>query len=101
MTADDDFAALVPIGWVEARLASIRGEHERALEAAQRARDLLEPTDYLTFQAETERVHGHVLFASGREREATEAFDEALAMFERKGDVASVHRLAEERPDRP
>jgi class 3 adenylate cyclase/tetratricopeptide (TPR) repeat protein len=100
MTADDDFAALVPIGWVEARLASSRGEHERALEAVQRARDLLEPTDYLTFQAETERVHGHVLFAAGREPEATEAFDEALAMFERKGDVASAHRLAEERPDR-
>ncbi|MEX1262337.1 MAG: adenylate/guanylate cyclase domain-containing protein [Actinomycetota bacterium] len=100
MTADDDFAALVPIGWVEARLASARGEHEHALAAVDMARALLVPTDYLMFEAETERVGGHVLFAAGRRREAGEAFDAALAMYERKGDVASAHRLSKERPDR-
>jgi class 3 adenylate cyclase/tetratricopeptide (TPR) repeat protein len=100
MTADDDFAAIVPIEWAGARLASARGEHERALGSVDTAAALLVPTDYLTFQAETERVRGHVLVAAGRVPEATEAFDRAIAMFERKGDVASAHRVSEQRTDR-
>jgi tetratricopeptide (TPR) repeat protein len=100
MAADDDFAAQVPIDWAEARLASARGEHERALEFVDAAAALLVPTDYLMFEAETQRVRGHVLAAAGRAGEATEAFDVAIAMFERKGDVASAHRVAEQRSDR-
>jgi class 3 adenylate cyclase len=99
MTADDDFAAQVPIGWAEARLASARGEHEHALESVDTAAALLVPTDYVTFQAETVRVRGHVLFAAGRVGEATTAFDAAISMFNRKGDVASAHRVAEQRTD--
>jgi tetratricopeptide (TPR) repeat protein len=100
MAADDDFAALVPIGWAEARLASSRGEYERALESVDTAAALLVPTDYLTFKAETERVRGHVLVAAGRVAEGTQAFDASIVMFERKGDVASAHRVAEQRTDR-
>ena len=100
MAADDDFAAQVPIDWAEARLASERSEHERALEFVDAAAALLVPTDYLIFQAETERVRGHVLVAAGRVPEASQAFDAAIAMFERKGDVASARRVAEQRHDR-
>ena len=100
MTADDDFAALVPVDWAEARLASARGEHARALEFVDAAAALLVPTDYLMFEAETARVRGHVLVAAGRVPEASQAFDAAIAMFERKGDVGSARRVAEQRPDR-
>ena len=100
MAADDDFAAQVPIDWAEARLASARGEHERALEFVDAAATLLVPTDYLMFEAETERVRGHVLVAAGRVPEASQALDAAIAMFDRKGDVASAHRVAEQRTDR-
>ncbi len=100
MAADDDFAAQVPIDWADARLASERSEHERALEFVDAAVALLVPTDYLIFQAETERVRGHVLVAAGRVPEASQAFDASIAMFERKGDIASARRVAEQRPDR-
>lgn len=52
------------------------------------------------FEAETGRGRGHVLFAAGQVTEATRAFDAALAMFEHKGDVASAHRVGEQRRDR-
>ena len=99
MASPDDMAAHVPIGWAAALLASLAGDHDGALAEIERALELIRPTDYLTFQAETERVHGKVLFAAGRRDEATAAFDAALEMYERKGDVASARRLAEERPD--
>lgn len=49
---------------------------------------------------DTDAVHGIVLSAAGRTDEATVAFDAALEMYERKGDVAGARRLTEERPDR-
>jgi tetratricopeptide (TPR) repeat protein len=96
----DDFAAHVPIGWAAALLASLDGDHDAALAEIGRSLELIRPTDYLTFHAETERVHGKILFAAGRHQEATAAFDAALEMYERKGDVASARRLKDERPDR-
>jgi tetratricopeptide (TPR) repeat protein len=101
MASPDDFAAHVPIGWGTALLASARGDHASAIEEIERALGMIRPTDYLTYHAETERVHWKVLGAAGRPEEAGVAFDEALAMFERKGDVASAHRLVEERSREP
>jgi len=97
MASSDDFATHVPIAWGAALLASARDDHETALAEIGRAFELIVPTDYLTFHGETERVHWQVLLAAGREAEADAAFDEALAMYERKGDVASIRRLREQR----
>jgi hypothetical protein len=41
------------------------------------------------------RIKGVVLPAASRRSEAEAAFDEALAVFERKGNVASARRLRE------
>ena len=101
MASPDDFAAHVPIGWSTALLASARGDHATAMDEIARALAVIRATDYVTYQAETERVHGKVLGAAGRTDEAAAAFEIALALFERKGDVASVHRLLEERSAGP
>ena len=97
MASPDDFAAHVPIGWSTALLASARGDHATAMDEIERAYELIRVTDYVTYRAETQRVHGKLLAAAGRIDESGAAFDEALALFEGKGDVASAHRLVEER----
>jgi class 3 adenylate cyclase len=96
MASPDDFASHVPISWVSALLASEAGDHGRAIAAIEPALATIRETDYVTFEAETERVYGKVLAAAGRDAEATAAFDRALALFDRKGDVASARRLRAE-----
>jgi predicted negative regulator of RcsB-dependent stress response len=54
---------------------------------------LITRTDYLNYTADTIRIRGRVLLAAGRREEAQAAFDEALSLFERKGNVASARRL--------
>ena len=97
MASPDDFAAHVPIGWAAALLASARGDHATAMDEIERAHELIRVTDYVTGQAETQRVRGKLLAAAGRIDESDAAFDEALALFEGKGDVASARLFAEER----
>ena len=101
MASPDDFAAHVPIGWSTALLASARGDHATAMDEIERAYELIRVTDYVTYRAETQRVRGKLLVAAGRVGEADAAFEEALAVFEGKGDVASARRLADERSAGP
>ena len=100
MAADDDFAAHVPIAWTAGLLASARGEHDQALAEVERALELIRPTQYLTFEAETHLVRGTVMRAAGRTAEAEAAFDAAHEMFARKEDLASVRRVADARASR-
>ena len=100
LASDDDFAAHVPIAWTAALLASARGEHARALDETGRALEMIRPTQYFTFEAETQLVRGTVLRAATRAAEAEAAFDAAHEMFARKEDLASAHRVAEARAGR-
>ncbi|MGH2394677.1 MAG: hypothetical protein ACRDGH_14505, partial [Candidatus Limnocylindria bacterium] len=93
MAASDDFATHVLVGWAQALVSSAEGDHEAALAAIDEALRLILPTDYLNFTADTHRIRGRVLLAASRRVEAQAAFDEALSLFERKGNVASVRRL--------
>ena len=93
MSPDDDFGALVPLSWAGALVASARGEHDAALAAIDEGIELISVTDYLVMHADTLRYRGQVLEAAGRREEADVSFDEALAMYERKGDTASARRL--------
>jgi tetratricopeptide (TPR) repeat protein len=72
---------------------SAGGDHETALAAIDESLRRILPTDYLTITADTIRIRGRVLLAAGRRAEAEAAFDEALGLFERKGNVASMRRL--------
>jgi tetratricopeptide (TPR) repeat protein len=93
MAASDDFATHVAIRWAQALVSSAAGDHEPALTAIDEALRLILPTDYLTFTADTHRIRGQVLLAADRRAEAEAAFDEALSLFERKGNIASARRL--------
>jgi tetratricopeptide (TPR) repeat protein len=93
MAASDDFATHMAIGWAQALVWSAEGSHEAALAAIEESLRLVLRTDYLNGTADTHRIRGRVLLAAGRLAEATAAFDEALALFERKGNVASARRL--------
>ncbi len=93
MTAPDDFGATVPLGWVDALLASASGEHAAALAAIDEALVTVRRTDYLNFTANTERIKGQVLVAAGRGDEASSSFAEAAALWERKENVASLRRM--------
>jgi len=93
IAASDDFATHVAIGWAQALVSSAAADHETALAAIDEALRLIVRTDYLNFTADTHRIRGRVLLAAGRRAEAKDAFDEALRLFERKGNVASARRL--------
>jgi predicted RNA polymerase sigma factor len=93
MTAPDDFGATVPIGWVNAMLASARGDHDAAVAAIDEALATVRTTDYLNFTADTLRVRGQVLWAAGRTEEADASLDEAAALWEHKENVASLRRM--------
>jgi class 3 adenylate cyclase/tetratricopeptide (TPR) repeat protein len=95
MAAEDDIGAWAPIRCAEALLASGEGDHVGALDAVADAERILEPTDYLCFQGDTASTKGWVLRSAGRDEEAEAAFDQAIALYERKGDVASANRLRE------
>jgi tetratricopeptide (TPR) repeat protein len=100
LAAPDDFATRVEIDRASVIVASARGDHERALAAIDDAIEALGPTDYLSYRAEALRLRGEVLVAAGRAAEATASFGEAMALFERKGDVATIRRLRERLAER-
>jgi class 3 adenylate cyclase/tetratricopeptide (TPR) repeat protein len=93
MASADDFGALVPIGWASGLVASARGDHDEALRVIDEALAMARETDYLTFHADTVRFRGQILWGAGRHEDAEVAFAEALAMYERKGNVASARRM--------
>ena len=94
ITSPDDFGATVPIGWAAGLVASARGEHDEAVAALDEALRTVRQTDYLNFTAETLRIRGQILWAAGRTDEAASSFDEAAALWEHKGNVADLARLA-------
>ena len=93
MASADDFGAIVPIGWASGLVASARGKHDEALRVIDEALALVRETDYLTFHADTVRYRGQILWGAGRREDAETAFADALAMYERKGNVASARRM--------
>jgi tetratricopeptide (TPR) repeat protein len=93
--AEDDFATQAGWRMASARILSERGEHDEALALAERAVEIMEPTDYLTLQAEGHEVHAIALAAAGRLDEARAAYGAALELFERKGVVPAIARIRE------
>jgi len=93
MAASDDFATHLAIGQATALVALARGDHDTALAAIDGALDRVRPTDYLNYKADSLRIRGQVLLAAERQAEAEASFDEALVMYDRKGNVASARRL--------
>ena len=78
---------------VSARVAAHRGEHAQALELAQRAVELAEPSDMLNLRARVWLALADVQRHAGAEAEARAAVAAALDLYEQKGNVAAAAGL--------
>jgi class 3 adenylate cyclase/tetratricopeptide (TPR) repeat protein len=100
--ASDD--AITQMLWrqVRAKVLARRGEHPEAERLAREAVAIGEGTDMLDAQGDTHADLGEVLLLAGQEDEAAAALQQALARYERKGNLVMAGRARvrlEELPD--
>ncbi len=90
--ASDD--ALTQMLWrqVRARVLALRGEHSEAERLAREAVAIGEGIQALSWQADSYADLGEVLSRSGRGDEAAAAFADALARYQRKGNLVMSQR---------
>jgi hypothetical protein len=80
---------------VRARVLARRGEHAPARGLADEAVELVRPTGELVLHADALLALAEVLELSADAAAARRALEEALALFERKGDVVSAAHTRE------
>ena len=97
MAADDDFAAQAQYRWTDAWLAAKDGRHADAIATMDAALAAIEGSDYLNIHADTHRYRGEVLLLAGDDEGARAAFDTALAIWDRKGNLAATRTLRSKR----
>jgi class 3 adenylate cyclase/tetratricopeptide (TPR) repeat protein len=78
---------------LQARVQAGRGEHDEARRLARRGVESIEQTDQLTWQGDAWWDLGEVLLAVRDTRGAVAAFEEALARYERKQNLAMAEQL--------
>ncbi len=91
--ASDD--AMKEMIWrqVRAKVLARRGEHADAERLAREAVAIGEGTDFLNGQGDANADLAAVLSLAGRAEEAAEALEQALARYERKGNVVMAARM--------
>jgi tetratricopeptide (TPR) repeat protein len=77
---------------VRAKVLARRGEHAEAERLAREAIAICDETDILDAQGDTYADLAEVLSLGGRPKEAAEALEQALARYERKGNVVMAGR---------
>jgi tetratricopeptide (TPR) repeat protein len=77
---------------VRAKVLARRGEHAEAERHAREAVAIGEETEVLDAQGDTYADLAEVLLLAGRAEEAAEAFEQALARYERKGNIVMAAR---------
>ena len=77
------------------RVRAMRGDAEAALKLSDESLELTRETEDVLLKAEALVDRGAVLAALGRDAEAAQAQQEALELYERKGDVVSAGRIRE------
>jgi tetratricopeptide (TPR) repeat protein len=90
--ASDDAATQMLWRQVRAKVLARRGEHAEAERHAREAVALGEQTDLLDLQGDAYADLAEVLSLAGRPKEATEALEQALARYERKGNLVMAQR---------
>jgi class 3 adenylate cyclase/tetratricopeptide (TPR) repeat protein len=93
LAAEDDFASQGLWRMARARVLAASDAFEEALRLSNEAVEITERTDYLVYQGDSFEVRGQVLAAAGRGDDARAAFEEALARYERKGNVPAAARI--------
>jgi class 3 adenylate cyclase/tetratricopeptide (TPR) repeat protein len=91
--ASDDAITQMLSGQVRAKVLARRGEHAEAERLAREAVALAGQTDYLNAQGDAYADLAEVLSLAGRPQEAAEAREQALARFERKGNIVMAGRM--------
>jgi class 3 adenylate cyclase len=90
-SASDDFASQVEWRAVRAKVMAIRGEREEGETLAREAVAIVESTDYLDMRGDAWMSLAEVLTRVARPG-AAEAVEQALALYERKGNLVSAAR---------
>jgi class 3 adenylate cyclase/tetratricopeptide (TPR) repeat protein len=90
--AAEDWTTHVILESTRARVLAHRGEYEAAEERARHAVSLAERTDALVLHGDALADLAEVLRLAGREREAAEALDQALELYDQKGSTVSRER---------
>jgi tetratricopeptide (TPR) repeat protein len=93
LAAGDDLITQAMWRGVRARAALRRGRAEEAESLAREAVALASRTDFVNHRADALADLGMVLRALGPNAGAQAAFDEALALYEGKGNVVAAERL--------
>jgi class 3 adenylate cyclase/tetratricopeptide (TPR) repeat protein len=89
----DDIESQIRWRTVQAKLLARKGNRDVALILIGEAVDLLERTDAVVAQADTLVDLAEVLRHAGRRKDADEALEDALALFEAKGNVVAADAL--------
>jgi tetratricopeptide (TPR) repeat protein len=77
---------------VQAKVLARRGDLDDAVRLAREAVSWYEDSDFINLHGDALMDLGEVLDRSGHHAEALEASREALAKYERKGDVPAIDR---------
>jgi class 3 adenylate cyclase/tetratricopeptide (TPR) repeat protein len=86
----DDIYAQVLWRTVRAKVLARRGQSEAAVALARESAALLEASDFLHLRWHARMSQGEVLRLTGRHAEARQAFEEAVRLAERKGNLMGV-----------
>jgi tetratricopeptide (TPR) repeat protein len=90
---EDDVASQVLWRTAHARLLADASEGELATDAAERAVEIATEGDDIELLADAKAALGEVLWQLGRQESAEPPLREALALYERKEDIASATRV--------
>jgi len=90
--SSDDFPTAMYVLTTRARIASRRGEHERAVALASEAVAVVDAAEYVALHIEARLALGLVLIRAGRPAEARAPLLDALERAERKGALVLADR---------
>jgi tetratricopeptide (TPR) repeat protein len=90
--ADDDWATQALWRSARAKVRARQGNFESALRLAREAVEVVAPTDWLNLRGDTIMDLAEVLELAGKTREAATWREQALALYERKGNLVSAER---------
>jgi tetratricopeptide (TPR) repeat protein len=96
LAVEDDLFVNIRSGATMASVLASRGSLEEAERLAREAVELAEPTGYLAERADMWARLGEVLRMAGNTAGAREAFEQALALYERKENLVAAERVRQE-----